>query len=385
MSTYSERYDDALSKAPWVAKTSNGRTLLFKNAPYPERKGYLFAATDLETVYFEALLGASVATRLAQVSEREGKETDAGMEQAEAALRSLADAFEGGWGNASVEAETDDYFDAVYFLRSGDFAWQFNMTEMRGRQPLTFIAKHLLSPFSVLMAQDRGVEPADPERPVDAVAAVLSDSGVARALRRVTGAPPPASGKATAAVPASHRLTPVPKRERTIPPATPSAATPAITPSPERTPLARPPTPPRASASQALPPMIPPSSPTPAAKRTRAYDYAAGILPSSGPVSRGASTEPGRSRSTSPLKRVLVAESTGLPPSVPPIPPSDPPSSASDLPSSTQDPLIPTQKKKKRKDKKAEEAEEEAEADKRRAEMKRRMAAGGGGRLGRRR
>ncbi|GMK57683.1 hypothetical protein CspeluHIS016_0405170 [Cutaneotrichosporon spelunceum] len=380
MSTYNERYDDALSDAPWVTKTSNGRTLLFKYAPYPERKGYLFAATDLETVYFEALLGASVATRLSQVSEREGS-ANAGMEQAEAVLQSLHNAFEGGWAGASVEGEADDYFDAVYFLRSGDFAWQFNMTEMRGRQPLTFIAKHLLSPFSVLMAQDRGVELADSDQAVDAVAAVISDGGVARGLRRVTGAPPPASGKVALSQP-----TPVPKRARTpSPAATPVAPLPAITPSPERTPLARPPTPPRASASQVLPPMIPPSSPTPATKRTRAYDYAAGILPSSGPASRGPSTEPGRSRSTSPLKRILVAESIGLPSSVPPIPPSDPPSSTSDLPSSTQDPLIPTQKKKKKKDKKAEEAEEEAEADRRRAEMKRRMVAGGGGRLGRRR
>lgn len=32
------------------------------------------------------------------------------------------------------------------------------MTEMRGRQPLSFIAKHLLSPFSILMAQDRAVD-----------------------------------------------------------------------------------------------------------------------------------------------------------------------------------------------------------------------------------
>ncbi|KLT41572.1 hypothetical protein CC85DRAFT_118698 [Cutaneotrichosporon oleaginosum] len=351
-----------------------------KYAPYTERKGYLFAATDLETVYFEAVFGASIATRLAQVSEREGKDSDVGMEQAEGALGSLSEAFDGGWEGASMEVVTDDYFDAVYFLRSGDFAWQFNMTEMRGRQPLTFIAKHLLAPFSVLMAQDRGVEPADSGRPVDIVSAVLSDSGVARALRRVTGAPPPALGG-----PLSRKNTPLPKKDRAGLITTPVALKPKRTPSPDRTPLGRPPTPPRASVSQALPPLIPPSSPTPAAKRTRAYDYAAGILPSSGPASSGPGTEPGRSRSTSPLKGVIVAESIDLPASTPPVPPSDPPSSTFNPPSSTQDPLIPTQKKKRKKDKKAEEAEEEAEAEKRRTALKRKMATGGGGRLGRRR
>jgi hypothetical protein len=105
-----------------VAKAASGRTLLFvsysslikltqKYAPYPERKGYLFAATDLETVYFEAVFGASVATRVGEVGEQEGKDVDTGMEQAEAALQSLSDAFDGGWGSASMDTRTDDdYF-----------------------------------------------------------------------------------------------------------------------------------------------------------------------------------------------------------------------------------------------------------------------------------
>lgn len=35
---------------------------------------------------------------------------------------------------------------------------KLTQSELRGRQPLTFVAKHLLTPFVTLMGQDRGVE-----------------------------------------------------------------------------------------------------------------------------------------------------------------------------------------------------------------------------------
>lgn len=62
------------------------------------------------------MFGASVATRVGEVAEQEGKDVDTGMEQAEAALQSLSDAFEGGWGSASMETRTDD----DYFVSAAD-------------------------------------------------------------------------------------------------------------------------------------------------------------------------------------------------------------------------------------------------------------------------
>lgn len=71
-------------------------------------------------MYFEALTGTSIPTRLAEVTLREeGQEaSDAVVElgfeeqqrRAEESLTSLADAFEGGWSAVTVDAESDDYF-----------------------------------------------------------------------------------------------------------------------------------------------------------------------------------------------------------------------------------------------------------------------------------
>lgn len=91
-----------------------------KYAPYPERKGYLFVATDLETVYFEALTGTSIPTRIAEVARREeGDEAsdavaelgyDEQQQRTEESLNALSEAFEGGWSAATMDAESDDYF-----------------------------------------------------------------------------------------------------------------------------------------------------------------------------------------------------------------------------------------------------------------------------------
>ncbi|KAL1408347.1 hypothetical protein Q8F55_005155 [Vanrija albida] len=358
MSMYNERYDDALFKAAWVSKRAGGRTFLFKYAPHPDREGYLFVATDLETVHFEALTATSVPTRLGQIAARTGGEAP---DEAEALTR-LADVFDSGWASATVDTDDDDYFDAVFELRAGTFSWLFHMTELRGRQPLAFVSKQLLRPLSGLLAQDRGVEPAG-DSPAEAVGAVVADAGVARALRRITGAPPPASA----------RVTPAPRSQP--PPRTKSPE--------DRTPK-QPPSPPRGSTTQAVPPKLPPSSPTPIARKTP-YAYDAG-LPSSSASPTQLNGPPAPLPSSPPPLAPSVFRSSPPPPSSPPLFPS---SSApeTDLPTSTQDPLLNTQPKKKSKKKRAkeEEAEEEAAADKRREEMKKKMAMGGGRGLGRRR
>ncbi|WOO77718.1 uncharacterized protein LOC62_01G001282 [Vanrija pseudolonga] len=388
MSMYNERYDDALSKAAWVSKRAGGRTYLFKYAPHPDRPGYLFVATDLETVHFEALTAPSVPTRLGQIAARDGDGEDVAslpfdeaQRRTDESLAALADAFDAGLPGASVEAEADDYFDAVFTLRSGSLSWLFNMTsELRGRQPLAFVSKHLLRPLSDLLSQDRGVEPSG-DTPADVVGSVVADSGVARALRRITGAPPPASSRVTPA----PRASPAPK------PAPPRTKSPE-----DRTPK-QPPSPPRGSTTAAAPPKLPPSSPTPIARRTP-YTYGTGLHPSSSvasptqlnvPTSPSGVPAPGLRSSTPPAPPALAdLASSPPPPSSPPLFPSSSAPEGTDLPTSTQDPLLntlPSKKKGKKKRAKEEEAEEEAAADKRREEMKRKMAAGGGARLGRRR
>jgi hypothetical protein len=88
-----------------------------KYAPHPERAGYLFVATDLETVTFEELSATSVPTRLGSIATMDGGEDDIlglgynqQQERSEEALKALAGVFEQGWGKAQIERDMDDYF-----------------------------------------------------------------------------------------------------------------------------------------------------------------------------------------------------------------------------------------------------------------------------------
>lgn len=92
-------------------------TYMQKYASHPDRAGYLFVVTDLETVHFEELSATSVPTRLGHIAALEGGTDDtAGMgmsaQQArtEEAMRSLASAFEHDWKGATIERDVDDYF-----------------------------------------------------------------------------------------------------------------------------------------------------------------------------------------------------------------------------------------------------------------------------------
>jgi len=88
-----------------------------KYAPHPDRKGYLLAATDLETVTFEEMSASSVPTRLGIIATMDGEEDPtAGMgyneqqEKSEETLKTLAGVFDGGWSKTEVERDVDDYF-----------------------------------------------------------------------------------------------------------------------------------------------------------------------------------------------------------------------------------------------------------------------------------
>lgn len=301
---------------------------------------------------------------------------------------------------------------------------ELTLRELRGRQPLSIISKQLLSPWAALLAQDRSVSlGGSSPPPAAAVSAIISDPGVARALRRVTGAGPPRPATSAPATPPRAR-SPSPQRARSPVRTPPRAA------SPQATPLPPPPSAARAGAA----PLVRAGSPTPVARR-KAYDLAAGIFPSSDaapssdadeevyddetsmlppaqrPPSQSRSPMPSSPAAPSPTQLATPRPSARPAPplllrSSPPAPPTFLPTSEADFrlpseadfrlpsdadytapPSSTADPLIPTlpNKKKKKKDPKKIEEEEEAAANKRREEMKKRMAAGGGGRLGRRR
>lgn len=272
-----------------------------------------------------------------------------------------------------------------------------NVRELRGRQPLSFVAKQLLSPFAALLAEDRGVS-IGRGPPVEAVGAIVSDAGVTRALRRVTGAGPPRPTP-TPGPPTRHSSPAIPSE---APPTSSPARTPRRALSPERTPLPPPPSHVRAGAAALS--LIPPSSPTPIARRRVLEHDIKEELPSSEPdydlrtsetrLNSGPSDNLRQSSSRSPQR----SEIKSSPPPSAQVPSSDAhftsdSTTTSNLPPSTMDPLIntlddepKTKKKKKRKDAKKIEEEEEAEANKRREEMKRRMAQGASvGRLGRKR
>ncbi|EJT49380.1 hypothetical protein A1Q1_01582 [Trichosporon asahii var. asahii CBS 2479] len=350
----------------------------------------------LETVYFEALTTTGLTSRHGEVVTRlndfdapqPGTLTlEEEQKQIDETLASLEDLFDGGnsLAGAKLSAERDDYYDLVIVLRSPKLNWQFNLTELRGRVPLTFLTKQLLAPFAVLIGEDRGVQ----GEPVEAVSTIVSDPGVVRAWRRIIGAPVSTSQPSRAAT--QSRQTSAAPGSPFKQPATPTPrrASPTRNASPDATP--RPVTPVRPGAGHHA--NQPPMSPTP---------YKKAFVPTmvSSSSRQGSPSEPATNGRR---MRESVMTDVTIPPSSPPaiVPSSDSavPSSdiaSSDLPSSqmpmsTQDPLMPSQadkpRRKRKKDKAAELAEEEAEADRRRAEMKRKMQAGAkkGGGLGRRR
>lgn len=111
-----------------------------KYAPHPDRAGYLFVATDLETVLFEALTATAIPTRLSDVATRlnDFDAPEAGslsledeQRQSEETLQGLAEMFDGSLSGASISAERDDYYDLVLVVRSPSLNWQFNLTYVR--------------------------------------------------------------------------------------------------------------------------------------------------------------------------------------------------------------------------------------------------------------
>lgn len=110
-----------------------------KYALHPDRAGYLFIATDLETVCFEALTTTGVTTRVGEVATRMNDfdapqpgslPLEEEQKQIEETLAALEGMFDGGnsLAGATVLAERDDYYDLVITLRSPKLNWQFNLT-----------------------------------------------------------------------------------------------------------------------------------------------------------------------------------------------------------------------------------------------------------------
>lgn len=110
-----------------------------KYAPHPDRAGYLFIATDLETVCFEALTTTGVTSRHGEVATRLNDfdapqpgtlSLEEEQKQIDETLASLEELFDGGnsLAGVTISAERDDYYDLVIVLRSPKLNWQFNLT-----------------------------------------------------------------------------------------------------------------------------------------------------------------------------------------------------------------------------------------------------------------
>ncbi|WVQ83795.1 hypothetical protein IAT38_005939 [Cryptococcus sp. DSM 104549] len=182
-------YDEVLLGAPWVPKQDGeGKTRLFKFAKHPDRTGYIFLTTDLATVSYEILIGSALSSRLTSsaklipASQRQDEEGEL-MDRVESAVQRIGEVMED-LAEAEMGVREDRNYDRVATLKTTNFAWIFNLTDLRGSKPLSVISRHLLSPLSSLIAQDRSISVSERD-PTQKALEVISSREVMRGMRRV--------------------------------------------------------------------------------------------------------------------------------------------------------------------------------------------------------
>ncbi|RXK39607.1 hypothetical protein M231_03109 [Tremella mesenterica] len=152
----SSQDDEALLRAPWRLKQSGDHIWLMKYLPHPSKPGYLFLATDLERILFEPLISSAVLYRLEEIrsdlhTELEDGEGDM-KSQMEYVLRRLGELWED--EETRLEVKEHDYHDAVFQFSNQSFTWQFYTSEIKGRQPLSILSRHLISPLVSALTPD---------------------------------------------------------------------------------------------------------------------------------------------------------------------------------------------------------------------------------------
>ncbi|KAK4684176.1 hypothetical protein P7C73_g6026, partial [Tremellales sp. Uapishka_1] len=335
-----QKHDVALLASPWLTKAerSSGKRYLFKYARHPEREGYVFLVTDLESVHFESLTTPSLANRFEQVARRSINperphlhETPSQIDlneikkQTEESLEMLGEMFGDDWGDVTLELGTDDFFDAVYILSSPGFCWIFNTTELKDRQPLQIITRHLLTPVTSLLASKCSIKSQSSEQTIRVVTNPIISSQL-HASREIDVTP----------------YSPLPRRNKTPSPPPPVVQPPQAQSSPLREE--------EDDDDYSDEPLPSPSKPLPApeASTSRLKTLRDEISASPSPVSAISSPPRGKSRSAKPTNGP-EDEEVALP--------------------------RPSQRERKEKEKR----EEEEETERRREELKKKMREGGGG------
>ncbi|EIW68540.1 hypothetical protein TREMEDRAFT_63006 [Tremella mesenterica DSM 1558] len=152
----SSQDDEALLQAPWRMKQSGDHIWLMKYLPHPSKPGYLFLATDLERILFEPLISSAVLYRLEEIRSDLNIELEDGegdmKSQMEYVLRRLGELWDD--EETRLEVKEHDYHDAVFQFSNKSFTWQFYTSEIKGRQPLSILSRHLISPLVSALTHD---------------------------------------------------------------------------------------------------------------------------------------------------------------------------------------------------------------------------------------
>ncbi|WVF70373.1 hypothetical protein IAT40_005163 [Kwoniella sp. CBS 6097] len=235
--TIPEDLDRVLLDSPWLGKRDqHGRYRLFKYAPTSDGTSYILVTTDLTSIEIHQPPASEISsipwsTEHAFLAQTQEIIQSSGVEEEEddqerLILNRLGEMMSVDWNDVQVMSEHEDVRELltsraldnfrlgaskpladdmgmglcsltlyaqdqdILYLKSDGFGWRFPLSPLNPTQHLQFIARHLVSPLTSLIAQDRGIPTPTAAHaaasPLDPSLRLVSDPEISRAIKRVS-------------------------------------------------------------------------------------------------------------------------------------------------------------------------------------------------------
>ncbi|OCF39140.1 hypothetical protein I317_07081 [Kwoniella heveanensis CBS 569] len=198
-----EDLDRKLLDAPWLGKKDqNGTSRLFKYAHTPDGASYILVTTDLTSIEVHIPPASEISSipwstehsflaRTQELIQSSGfEEEEDEDQQLGLILDRLGEMMSASqWNDVQVLAETEEKEQNVLYLKADGFGWRFPLSPLNPTEHLQFIARHLISPLTNLVAQDRSIPIPSSTRaqsPFDPTVKLISDPETSRAIKRVS-------------------------------------------------------------------------------------------------------------------------------------------------------------------------------------------------------